>query len=1040
MGDDSNEASFPSFSSFPTSFTSTYQKKPAAPQIEEAASSKRKAKDESREKRHKKKQKRDHKDRDHNSDEDRDVELNNLPPEDALPIQIDRKGDSANATYGVESRHILDFKRYGDSVLGADDIFVSHKDSRDRKTVVLISRHPRTRDSFQDRYDQFRRALRAPAKQFVPGSGTVDVHVVKPNEDFIPFEDDEVSTSHPLQLAEIREPVVASLTENAPSAPDGDAVKEDQVVRQTLEYNRRLKDNPYNVDLWLEFAKFQESTFKNKGTRRSTAFERKLSILDKALSEMPHDESLLLAYMETTVEIPWESKDILAKWDQVLQSNKLSHKLWDRYITFRMTNETAFTVPDCMEVFADCIKTLNDETELDRGATEQLLSLNLTRVCYFLAQAGYVERAIACFQAMVELSCFCPDSLRDSSFGEKLRVFEGFWESEMPRAGDEGAVGWDSTDIRAAPPTFKAEEDWAMDVVDASERSQEKKLWKPLRDVTSTLITLMLFFMVRNTYKLCLSAAADDVERVVFFNDIQPLLFDPTLPSTRSDIVYAFLNFLGIPLNNFGSNDPVMLDSLIHTECMLWPLLGDKPISSVVVGTEEEMLWKRPIAYEFPIRAFPASATTIFAMQKWFVVLRRNEVDGIERAAPGKVDFIRKLFALVMPVFSGDAILQSSYLLFESFNNPQSAYKLAKQLLKNDRMNLALWNAYAQTELLRDKIEEARRVYMNAIPLSLSTEALKEESAFLYRMLAELELKVNPARAVAVVLSCAEQQSTVKYDEFDQNTYPPTRIVKAQNILSQQITSGLSTSDPGKLLHPTKSPLHSIYLKALLESITKNIEVACSTYEDALKNLQNRDMSGGILEEMMYEDYTHVIHRHMLDGSVGFRPSILRNVVERALGLFPHNIIFHSLYVLNESRTQIEGRVKKQLHEFENRNPSHVIWSFHLWTEMQLRPQRNLHYIRAIFENAVACPTSRHSVAIWFNYFLFELSQKNYEKAKRIIMQAVVACPWSKEMALLAVEKLGGILSNDEIQALLEIMKRRDIRIRQTLDEYNVDI
>ena len=42
------------------------------------------------------------------------------------------------------------------------------------------------------------------------------------------------------------------------------------------------------------------------------------------------------------------------------------------------------------------------------------------------------------------------------------------------------------------------------------------------------------------------------------------------------------------------------------------------------------------------------------------------------------------------------------------------------------------------------------------------------------------------------------------------------------------------------------------------------------------------------------------------------------------------------------------------------------------------------------------------------------------------------------EMTLLGVEKLGGIFSNDEIRAMLEIMKRRDLRIRQPLADYNL--
>ncbi|TPX50982.1 hypothetical protein SeLEV6574_g00602 [Synchytrium endobioticum] len=478
-----------------------------------------------------------------------------------------------------------------------------------------------------------------------------------------------------------------------------------------------------------------------------------------------------------------------------------------------------------------------------------------------------------------------------------------------------------------------------------------------------------------------------------------------------------------------------MLDSSIHMETVLSPLFESGSHGS---KETEDVVWKRPAVYEFPIRSFPLSASTVFAMERWFGVLQGKDVKSLERHAIGRIDFIRNVFALVSPTFPNDVILQNTYLLFESLANPQSAYKLAKNLLKNDRMNLGLWNAYAQSELLRGKVDEARRVYMNSIPLSLSSKALMEESSFLYRMLAELELRVNPARAVAVILASAEQQSNIRYDEFDDKTYPATRILKAQNVFGQQISQMLQLADASTLLHPTKSPLHLVYLKSLLENLVSSIEVACETYQGAISVLGAREESLDLVTEMLYEDCTHIIHRHMLSSDTGFRPSVLRNMLERALEKFPHNIIFHSLYVLNESRTQIEGRVKKMLHDAESKHPSHVIWSFHLWTELQLRPQRNLHYIRSIFENALSCSTSRHSVALWYNYFLFELQEANYEKAKRIVSEAVVACPWSKEMALLAVERLGGILNNDEISAMVEIMKRRDLRIRQSVDDYNL--
>ncbi|TPX33051.1 hypothetical protein SeLEV6574_g08419, partial [Synchytrium endobioticum] len=512
--------SFPSFSSFPSPFQAT---RPAVDDHDhdhdhDHAGSRKRTKDA-----HRKKHK--HRKRLH---KDRGRPPSPHPSPESLPIIIDTKGDQNNLLYAQESKNIPDYRRYGDAVLGADNLFVSHKDSKDKKTVVLLSTHSRHRDSYRERYEHFYRALREPPKPLNAAESLIVDPLWKVDDDFVPFQDDILLTTEALLSSDPQESFAT------PGVKDHGIALE-----KTADYSRRLRDDPYNLELWLEFADLQERPFRSKGIRRSTLVERKLSIVEKALSHMPNEESLLLAYLDCIQEIPWESKDILAKWDDVLANNKLSVKLWDKYITFRMTNDTAFSVTDCIHVFEDCIKTLNDELDSDRGATEQLLAHNLTRVCYFLAQSGYTERAIACFQAMLEMTCFPPEAVTNASFTQMMLSFEDFWESEVPRVGDEGAKGWKFTNIRDAPPPRSKGNEMDVDLVEetwiATERSEERQSWLPLRDVSD----------------------AQDVERVVFFKDIQSLLFNSTLATTKSDILYSCLNFLGVPVNNYGSNDPV---------------------------------------------------------------------------------------------------------------------------------------------------------------------------------------------------------------------------------------------------------------------------------------------------------------------------------------------------------------------------------------------------------------------------------------------------------------------------------------------------
>jgi len=43
---------------------------------------------------------------------------------------------------------------------------------------------------------------------------------------------------------------------------------------------------------------------------------------------------------------------------------------------------------------------------------------------------------------MIELNFFCPPVLRMRNRENKLKAFEHYWESNVPRAGEEGHISW----------------------------------------------------------------------------------------------------------------------------------------------------------------------------------------------------------------------------------------------------------------------------------------------------------------------------------------------------------------------------------------------------------------------------------------------------------------------------------------------------------------------------------------------------------------------------------------------------------------------
>ena len=124
-------------------------------------------------------------------------------------------------------------------------------------------------------------------------------------------------------------------------------------------------------------------------------------------------------------------------------------------------------------------------------------------------------------------------------------MFENFWDSEVPRIGEDGAEGWAAwmakNDIRAVPnlqhsipPLQGAPSDpyqlWAQ-----QERNLDNELQRPLRLRTAT-------------YHL------DDPYRAVILSDISPLLTPLTIPTARRNMLFVCLHFFG--LHTPGSTPP----------------------------------------------------------------------------------------------------------------------------------------------------------------------------------------------------------------------------------------------------------------------------------------------------------------------------------------------------------------------------------------------------------------------------------------------------------------------------------------------------
>jgi hypothetical protein len=168
-----------------------------------------------------------------------------------------------------------------------------------------------------------------------------------------------------------------------------------------------------------------------------------------------------------------------------------------------------------------------------------------------------------------------------------------------------------------------------------------------------------------------------------------------------------------------------------------------------------------------------------------------------------------------------------------------------------------------------------------------------------------------------------------------------------------------------------------------------------------------------------------------------YKPSSIRTLLTESIALFPHNTIFLPLFAWNESRFRIEERVRDIMREVttakahSNEKPSSassILISdtqipitthlFSIYTELTrpLYAGSTLHSARAAFERAIgdqnqstsstSTSTSNSSITLWTLYIYLELSRNEFSRAKSVFYRAMRACPWSKDILMLAFTHL----------------------------------
>jgi hypothetical protein len=272
-------------------------------------------------------------------------------------------------------------------------------------------------------------------------------------------------------------PIIAFPTSDT-SRMDVDTVHDNEqqsLEMQFLEKNRKIgvlvAQEPHNIDAWFDLISLQDEyaplvhgsyrKHQETGLERNSRIilEKKLNIFSKALDANPDNLPLIIGKLETLSALEGVKESNNA-WIKEISKNPSSGPLWLSYLRFTLSNFSQFSISHFRSASATAIRFLNRE-KANSSISIPLLESHIAQILILYTrtelESGYSERAIAIFQALIEINFFAPSFILDAfaSFASLpsslslssartslLSSFRLFWEAKVPKYGQKEAKGW----------------------------------------------------------------------------------------------------------------------------------------------------------------------------------------------------------------------------------------------------------------------------------------------------------------------------------------------------------------------------------------------------------------------------------------------------------------------------------------------------------------------------------------------------------------------------------------------------------------------
>ncbi|KAI0841732.1 DUF1740-domain-containing protein [Hypoxylon sp. FL0890] len=819
------------------------------------------------------------------------------------------------------------------------------------------------------------------------------------------------------------------------SADARDLGVDDPMNIRGIELSRRVRDHPEDTDAWLELVNHQDALLRISGQdgRQPTAAEIKsfadikLSMLEKAYVHATTDsqrKKLQLRIMREGSKI-WDAKTLSKRWDEALENHGTSFELWREYTNFQQTRLSTFQYEKIKRLYIERLRLLESEASA-KGSHQDSLEIYeqmiyvFLRVTRFIADSGYRELATAAWQATLELTFARPPTLTEQSEVKVPSNFQDFWESEVPRLGEESAQGWAA--FEQSGGTLEPPDPKGTDKLISPNTRDGYKAWSVIEHQRARAAT--------NPARTMDDGAEDDPFRVIMFADIQDILLylpGEVIPTIQNLLLDAFLIFCQLPpalCSRDIIQDMLQDDFLVRSSAK--SIIAEAPPGSLADLGEQNI---RPPELSHDYSRMNVTPEVLFPLPNWFKSMKKIRDD----MSADQYQWISTTLKQLVRTF-GARGLAPYYLAFESINEPGNEKKTAKALLKQDPTNIILYRGYSILEWGKGNKEIARNTIAAAMSLTISIH--DKVSLGIAAAWMEIEdCNLTKATLQLCALSDAPSSTSILQDP----SASPAQMLKARQFLSSNRDYLLSSGDVRNAVIYAEGLLLLEYStgqsnKEPSSGNQGDIWSAIASISACSDDLVSRGLGNIPAHEQLLQSAARLLYYHARQGP--FRASFLREQLTKYINFFPQNTIFLTLFAWREARLSIDDKVRSLLDEVILVEPHDCVSSRVFAIQYESRTG-NIHSTRAAFEHALESGVCKNHPDLWISYIRFCHDKKELRpKAKSVFYRAIQRCPWSKEVFMEAFVTLVRDMDSSELKSVYNTICEKGLRVHVEMEEF----